>query len=234
MFDHLRIWKNLKKVIKDNDLKIIANADNGMDFTEHYEMLHKIIETGDLPKRLQFNPREVLEITVWEEDLNSNKTNLLHVLFCSVLLLASAENEESEDLLLAQPDTIIIALECAKRLGQTWIEDIYAFFNYLIPHLHIKYSDEDLIYFNLALYLAAKLLNKPPNDISRIIESIINAEQKVSEEWEEGPCEDILGYTCYDLEFNLWRKYLLQEGSELELIRKERLTFQCERYDFGK
>lgn len=61
------LLSSLCEVIVEDDLRVIAECDAGMDFEENLESLRAIHRTGSVPDPLKWNPKEVCELTRWEE-----------------------------------------------------------------------------------------------------------------------------------------------------------------------
>lgn len=61
------LLSSLREVIVEDDLRVIAECDYGMDCEENLELLRAIHRTGSVPDPLEWNPKEVCELTRWEE-----------------------------------------------------------------------------------------------------------------------------------------------------------------------
>lgn len=75
-----------------DSLTNIANADHGMDADKHLAALRDICETGLVPRRLGWEPHEVLALTRWSDGEGVN--HLERALCCTLLCVAPWDLDE--------------------------------------------------------------------------------------------------------------------------------------------
>lgn len=215
------IWQLLRQHISDEQLADIARSDYDQSTAKHYRALRSIIDLGQLPPRLEWEPREVLSLCRWrkyQDDEEARKT----VFFCSFCLLAAAESNESSEMIDGQIDNLILAIDTAHQLGEPWLEELDRFLSQLLPNISLQVHDDDYLYFHLAVYLIALMLTLPEQECQARLAQVICAERSVQTYWthtQVTPRADILSYTCFDMRHALWRKYLNQFDRELEQRR---------------
>ena len=100
-------------------LATIASADYGYNFDENMEVLRNIKNTGILPTPLDWEQREVLQLTRWTDPKYSNwdvnSGHFIRAFACSLLLLAASDEpnkdySEGENCTLAQFVSSVIKL----------------------------------------------------------------------------------------------------------------------------
>jgi hypothetical protein len=115
--------------VDDSMLAEIAIYDYGDDVAIHLAALHQI-RANNIPTPLQWHPREVLELTRWEEwnglgkkEAISTRKHWMRLFACAVLIWASLERENYEyrgeycDFIEGEDSTIIQLIDSALDLG---------------------------------------------------------------------------------------------------------------------
>jgi hypothetical protein len=158
MLSELAIWRHFQKEITESELKEISEADYGYDAEEHFRLLKNILLSGKLPDRLEWEPREVLGLVSWCEYWKEGSTALVLANFCAVVLLAASERKLSNEHLDGQIEKMIIAIDSSKLLGNGRTENLYEFFQYLVPKVKLQEVEEDFLYFNISLFILASFI----------------------------------------------------------------------------
>lgn len=82
----------LSAALEAADLRWMAEADRGRDADENERLLRKIVSSGQVPTPLEWCPREVLELTRWDEpspddgDAVFRRRHLLRAFACTALI----------------------------------------------------------------------------------------------------------------------------------------------------
>ena len=197
------IWDIFRELLLDSDLTYIAQSDGGYEEKENYKILKDIFNRQELPKKLEWIPREVLSLVRWDEYRNDIKSTQ-RVFFCSTLLLMASKNKESIGYLDGQVENIIISIDCAHILGEEKLEILFDTFEEIISAITIRDFEEDYLYFYLGFYLLAILTKKSDTVLKNILDQVFQIEKKMY----DYPQEDILKYTCFDQKIIIWREYL--------------------------
>lgn len=104
-------------------LEVIARADYGSSVEEHLAALNAI-KAGKEPSPLEWEPKEVLELTRWSEpeyaitksECRGARGHWMRLFSCAILIRAAAPLED-EDYFLGEEDTIIQLVDSALALG---------------------------------------------------------------------------------------------------------------------
>lgn len=93
---HRLLFNWLSSMLSHEDVMAIANADYGLDLTEHAEAIAAIIRTGEIRSPLEWIPSEVLCLTRWgdpddEPENERTKEHLRRMFSCAVLLVDSIQ-----------------------------------------------------------------------------------------------------------------------------------------------
>lgn len=220
MLKDLTIWRRFQSEISENDLKVISEADYGYDAKEHFRVLKSILFSGKLPERLEWEPREVLSLISWNEYWKEDRHSCELAFFCSVVLLAASEQKLSNEHLDGQIEKMIIAIDASRLLGEGRTENLYEFFQYLLPKIKLQEVEEDYLYFNLSLFLLASMLNRPTEELDELIAIILRAERAVAECCHYDLNPDIFAYTFFHQRITIWRRYYEEFAKLLEERRK--------------
>jgi hypothetical protein len=219
MLSELTIWRRFQKEITESELKEISEADYGYDAEEHFRLLKNILLSGKLPDRLEWEPREVLGLVSWCEYWKEGSTALVLANFCAVVLLAASERKLSNENLDGQIEKMIIAIDSSKLLGNGRTENLYEFFQYLVPKIKLQEVEEDFLYFNISLFILASMLKKPGNVLEELASNVIKAERAVANHCQCDLKKDVFGYTFFDQRIGIWRRYYEEFGGLLETHR---------------
>lgn len=221
MLKNLLIWRRFQSEISENDLKSIAEADSGYDAKEHFQALKNILFSGQLPECLGWEPREVLSLVSWNEYWEEGQSSREQAYFCSVVLLAASEQQLSNEHLEGQLEKMIIAIDASRLLGQDRTENLYEFFQYLLPKIQLQEVEEDFLYFNLSLFVLASMLNQPEEELERLVVNVLSAEQEVAKHCHYEIQQNIFAYTFFDQRIRIWERYYKEFAGLLEKRRKK-------------
>ena len=199
------IWDIFKELISDSDIVHISQSDYGYEEKKNYNSIKDILDRGQLPKTLEWIPREVLSLVRWDEYKNDTKLTA-RVFFCSTLLLLASKNSESIGYLDGQVENIIISIDTANILGSEKLEVLFSVFEEILSKITIRDFEEDYLYFYLGFYLLAILTKKTDT----VIQNIIGKVSKIEKQMYDYPQKDILKYTCFDQKIIIWKEYLIQ------------------------
>jgi hypothetical protein len=114
-----RLFDWLRARMTAEGLERIANADYGMDAAKHHAALTDICTTGLLPRRLPWQPHEVLALSRWSE--GDGVDHLARALCCTLLCLSSDGSDE------LVTNGVILAESCL-ALGDEAIDLVERFF----------------------------------------------------------------------------------------------------------
>lgn len=185
------------------------------------EALRNILSTGTIPKRLEWEPREVLSLVRWDEYWKEGNNLPDKAFFCSVTLLAASEKKLSASELEGQVDNMIIAIDTAAILGGESVKYLYEFLQYLVPRLALEDIKEDFLYFNLSLCVLSAMLERPKDEVENHIENTVHTEKAVAVYCQDPLQPDIFSYTFFDQRISIWRRYYSKYAKLLEERRNQ-------------
>ena len=115
----------LRGRVDDAMLQEIAAADYGMEADTHLRELRRIRDTGRVPVRFDWCPKEVLDLTRWSEpgelsgvgDDAVLREHLKRAFCCAALLRGSCEPGNADVDFGCESDTLVQALASACVLG---------------------------------------------------------------------------------------------------------------------
>jgi hypothetical protein len=212
----------LKKIAPHIDDAILANiaaCDYGNDVPQHLATLLAIRDTGQVPAPLNWEPREVLELTRWSEpdaidrslrwsELPNQRGHWGRAFSCAVLLRAYGD-AESVGALMSSSDTLIQLLESLTALTAPVAGETAAFLAWLVPRLCDDPSEQTLALVGL-LSVAMELV--PPVDDAHIItlaETIATTERVAIAAWSHGQGEYpgvwLRPAVAFDQKIDKWR-----------------------------
>ncbi len=90
--DASRLLRTISGAMEAVDLRWIAEADRGRNADQNERLLREIVSSGQVPTPLEWCPREVLELTRWDEPLTEagnivfRRRHLLRAFACAVLV----------------------------------------------------------------------------------------------------------------------------------------------------
>ena len=213
-----KIWDMLKPELSDELLDGIARADGEFGYKENDAILRRIRKTGILPEYLEWEPHEVLSLVSWTES-HTAPAEIYEVLFSCLVILAVTESEASALKLEGQAEKIIIAIDCAVKLGPDWVEALYEFFDILVPKLDMDILEEDWLYFKLGRF-ALSVLCGQDDEHNPYIPDVLTAEEDILRFVEPlAKNEDIMSYTYFDQRRKLWDFYLKKTDRFLQARR---------------
>ena len=137
--------------VDDSMLREIARADYGMDDEAHLQAL-RAIKAGAIPAPMQWEPKEVLELTRWSEPegppwiqgTTGERGHWKRLFSCAVLIRCAAE-PENDDRFLGEDSTIIQLVDSALKLGQESSLAALQFFCWRTGYRNFDQSDNPLM-----------------------------------------------------------------------------------------
>jgi hypothetical protein len=212
----------------DEMLVEIASCDYGHNVQENFEALKKIRDTLELESRLQWEPKEVLELTRWSEpaELRPNRSHgqsghLIRA-FCCVTLLVAGADPANDDYILSENETLVQALESCLYLGSEYCQQLGELLTRRYPNLH-DYDTTPMFVIFTMIVLA---LNIHTDSISKeqtaLLVTHLNAEHDRLKGTEDDPWiltnrkyrSSFLGMETFDQKHRKWLYFASQIQSE--------------------
>jgi hypothetical protein len=215
--DRLLLLAMLSEEVDDEMLREIAEADYNFNVDEHLRHLVRIRDEKEIPVPLNWEPKEVLELTKWSEpdapDSKSGATgrrgHLMRAFCCAALLISGAEQTDQEAI-EGENCTLIQLLESLKDLGALFQAAGLSLVAWRLCHLTEK--DEERPFFLLAaLVLAIEVVKKHRDEVLSELSRLLLDEEKLvrSSEWAVLPDSSsqwLLGLTFYNQKATRWAK----------------------------
>ena len=220
--DRLGLLIDLSSEIDDSKLVEIANADYGDDADEHLNQLKKIRDTQVFGTRLNWCPREVLELVRWSDPDDPDQKpgyrsqhGHLKRAFCCTALLCAGDIPENVDVSEGENQTIAQLLDSLRYLDNDTYTTKAA---KLVAHRLMRLSErnEERPFFILALMILLLRMKSSERLVGELAEWLLEEESRIrNSEWATCPDTDerwLLGLTHYDIRHNIW----VQLGGELQ------------------
>tara|TARA_B100000446_G_C10422649_1_gene295226 strand:- start:51 stop:737 length:687 start_codon:yes stop_codon:yes gene_type:complete len=220
----LEIWKYFRHEIQAHDLKEISELDWGSSTEKNLKALKQILASGETPRILEWEPREVLELSRWGDYRNDNKISIKQVFFSCFILLAASSSSEAAEYLDGQNENMIIAIDCAEILGDREISMLYEFFLSIVKGIKIEDWEEDYLYFHLSLYILSSLSKSSSERIEALAHNLVEVEKYTATYCKEEINKNIFSYTCFNQKITIWRDFYSRHGGLLENIRSEKFS----------
>jgi hypothetical protein len=220
----------VRQRLDDAMLREIAEADYGADVDAHLEALRRICDQGEIPAPMNWQPREVLELTRWSEpdqpDAKGNCTgtrgHTIRAFACAVLLRAAAE-PANDNFFDGENQTLAQLVASALVLGEDVQEATLRFLVWRVAKLQ---PGEERPFFAFAILLLATLLDgqrMTESRLARLAEWVASEEARErehlaaflppnGEQW-------LLGLTFFSQQHDVWRRLarrLVAEASKLQ------------------
>ncbi len=166
--------------VDDSMLREIAEADYGFGVDEHLEAL-LAIKHGQIPAPMEWEPKEVLELTRWSEpdepdgtwEPTGERGHWMRLWACAVLIRAAVE-PENEFRFLGEESTIIQLVASAMRLGP---EAAQATLQFLAWHLEYRVVEiEKSPYSAVGALLLCVFLNRCDPETLHYLIAVAKAE----------------------------------------------------------
>lgn len=166
----------LAQQVDNNMLELIAGADYGSDFEEHYRALRQIRDNLQISVPMAWPPIEVLQLTQWtrvesfsaESGITLREAHLIRAFACTVLLIAYGDPQET-GLIGSEADPLIHLVESVLALGEEVIRLTLQLISWRIIDT-TTVEVEDRPFFALATLLLAVALQRPPLDSVSLIQ----------------------------------------------------------------
>ncbi|MDR3425449.1 MAG: hypothetical protein P4M13_10335 [Alphaproteobacteria bacterium] len=218
------------------DLVKISEADYGMDAKEHYEKLFQIYSTGEMPRPLTWNPREVLELTKWSQPDDpkwkpgtyGERDHLQRAFSCCVLLVCADDySHEYSDLISRLIESCLV-----------WGRDSLPLLEELILWKLLKKADNEEYSFCALGYLLTYCLRRKKKDkdeafLSELFRWFIECANLAAQSSDFSSCSPkyvgsswLFASTPFEQSFDVWRSMIrkalfLQEENFPLSLRKE-------------
>lgn len=90
--DPRTFFASVRRRVLPSISRYIAAADHGDEFQANLDILNRIVTPDDVPSPLGWSPKEVLELTRWEEPSpEAADTHVARLFACSILTVAAAD-----------------------------------------------------------------------------------------------------------------------------------------------
>ena len=177
--------KETPKWLDEKDILAIALADHGMDAESNILALRRIINLQMVPSPLAWNPREVLELTRWDEpsehDVENERRHQRRSFASTVLLIAHGDLDNN---LYSSDDALIQLIFSLMRLGAPLDRHAISLLRWLIPlrpedaYLDRLYCGMGLLWFGLNPSSGLS-----GSDLSALLDWIVNTEAVAHANW---------------------------------------------------
>lgn len=212
----------LAGALDDHDLQAIAEADHGRDADAHLAALRRLMREGTLAP-LEWRPREVLELTRWDEpphDPIRERAHWRRAFACAALLRAYGE-PENHDRLDGENQSLVVLIDSLRALAAVPLPGpkralvvgldapAAAFLAWLIPRLPAGESGEHA-FFGLGLLWFALAADVPDAALVALAEWVMVAEDAAAAPWRHEsivpmPGRWLLDTTCFTQRHALWQ-----------------------------
>jgi hypothetical protein len=209
-----------RQAVTDPMLEQIARTDYALHFEEYLTALKTLVRTGHIPEPLPWCPREVLELTMWNEpspltpDL---RTFHLTRGFAAVVLAFAYPRPETHTRMGGGINSVVAQLlESSFFLQGAYIASLPSFLAQLYHDLGQLPQDEvEQPFLLLALLLAVYQLDGTDPRLGDLANHLLEGEKKARAEarqpGEPFADEFLFGLTRYHARFPKWR-HLVQSG----------------------
>ena len=211
---NFKIWEMTLNKISDKDLQIIADADYGMDWDDHYAELRKIYDTSIIPKPLKWEPHEVVSLTRWS-DYRKYSDDKTRVLFCSLILIL-AFHEDDEGYIHSVNESIIASIDICEDFGRDWLIALKEMLEGLHAEVDIKIYEEEILYLPLGIWVISNLLDQACSEINKWKTITDKETRRLTRSDYYEPKKSILAYTFHNLRHEKWA-FLLNKFSWIDL-----------------
>ncbi len=188
--DASRLLRTLSAALEAEDLRWIAKADRGRNADQNERLLRDIVSSGQVPAPLEWCPREVLELTRWDEpssddgDAVFRRRHLLRAFACAALIHSYGDGA-GYDYEGGRAATVLHLLGSIVVLAPSFNDldrDTLALLAWITPRLAAR-EPEDHPFFGLAaLWLGLGTALADPALLA-LAEWVMDAESAVSGRW---------------------------------------------------
>ncbi len=188
--DPSSLLRTLSAVLDAADLRWIAGSDYGRDAEENERQLRQIVSSGEVPSPLTWCPREVLDLTRWDEplpgdgDMAFQRRHLLRAFACTVLIRSYGDGAGYSDE-GGREATVLHLLDSLAVLGPSFADldrDTVALLAWVIPRLAPR-EPEDHPFFGLAAVWFGLGAALPDPALLALARWVMDAEDAVSGRW---------------------------------------------------
>ncbi|MBI5832419.1 MAG: hypothetical protein HZB16_08950 [Armatimonadetes bacterium] len=202
---HYAFWQRLVSGLTHQALHGISQADYGNDAGAHLAALEVISSAGVVPVPLEWEPREVLELTLWGADSLDCAEHAQAVLFAGVVLATTEVVSPDRG-----PESHALAtalLQSVTFLGGCWVDELLVWLRDLATAAYERerargWCDNGPAAFALAGLILASRAARPPDERGWWRARIDEARNA----WQELRNESV--WTVFDYE---WRWFVWEE-----------------------
>ena len=136
------LFRHFCDEMNDGMLEVVANCDYGSNYYENLDALKNIRGTYEIESRLQWVPKEVLELTRWSEPAelrphqSHGQNGHLIRAFCCVTLLVAGGDPANDEYILSENKTLAQSLESCLFLGPIYCQQLGELLTWRYPTLH--------------------------------------------------------------------------------------------------
>lgn len=166
-------------------LEEIANADGGYGFRENLPLLHSIRKVKKLPSRLEWFPKEVLELVRWKNPAPDDRDGHVKRAFVCGVLIEAGGDPANHGYMYAENETLISLIESTRILGRPYAQATLHLVVWRMLGLQLFYGegvDEEYPFFAFAvllLCLETGVLHRKPASLLQLIDWVIAVEALV-------------------------------------------------------
>lgn len=243
----------LRERIDNSMLREIAGNDVPFRTDANLKALIPIRRTGKIPAPLEWEPKEVLELTKWTEpdDLELNdevdhdpvRGHIIRAFACAALLKAGAD-PENDGRLPGEIDTLVQLLSSAlvlERDVQNATARLIAW--RLAKHRKDRNDEENPPFFELALFLLALFSGDPPwieSILELLVDSVVATELKTRQEIDQNSARHgikhqarwMIGLTDSDQKLENWESLARKARSVASRLQSDaarrKVDFVCD------
>lgn len=215
--------------ITDAMLRTIAEADYGYDAEKNFEALKPIRDYLEVPTPLDWNPREVLDLTRWLEPDSpecppgqaSAPGHLMRAFAAAALLRALADGDGQGD-----NQSIAQLVGSARVLDPEACMAARRFLAWCVKQ-GVQNAQERPFYFLALLLLSLQLSDLSPEDINTLASCVIEEEASIEEDARMDQARRkrkwLFGISIFNIKKDTWLRMI----DELIVQRREHLPPEC-------
>jgi hypothetical protein len=205
------------KLVSDDMLNEISQADYGMDASAHFAALAPIRDTARVPTPMPWEPKEVLEPIrwsqpedpTWKPGSTGERGHVMRAFCCAALLRAAAE-PENDGHFSGENETLIQLIYSALILNSGFPEATGSYLTWRIPRM--RGDDEERPFFAFGL-IALLVLLKPGSLTTSNIDTLVSFVEQAEADVRcpMGDCTpemiqaSFLSWTYHSLRHAAWR-----------------------------
>lgn len=211
--DALSLFSFFRARMTEKHISTIASADYGMDYDQHFAVLHEIWTKGLIPQSKGWD-LEVLELTRWSTALTMFNHEIRA--FASIVLILEYPNTQTRQNSLNE--TLVILIESCRALGEETLPLLEELLVWVYNALS-EYSQMDQAFALLALLLVRAILDATDMRALEVCTKLKEIETTISECFTQDvayPQEQwLFQHLHHNIKNRLWKKQaqeLLEEA----------------------